>query len=289
LACAYANAGGVDEVWTGAAGVFGVFAGANRRAGGARDFLSAVPRVAMFVNWEVLECRFQFRCLRFWCRYAGGDRGERSGATTFPLVRLSLNTLRRCSLLLLHRRATYSGASVFGVWWRAVAQIVWSLTGLSNFSPEERECAVQGGVWDRTTSTCSFAQPLPPSDPLAPDVASLGSVDPDQMFADGFVYVAGKWVRFDSPEARGVVGAVIGGGAPRSASVIPTAFSGGSVLGFEVPAAPSVVLPSFVGGALGNVRMGGGLRPASGGTPVRVRMGLAFLPVVRMGSENWGR
>lgn len=172
-----------------------------------------------------------------------------------------------------------------------MAQITWSVFAAQNFTPEQLECASRGGSWDRIAQSCSFAQPLPPADPLLPRVSTTGTIDPDQMFADGFVYVNGKWVRWDSAEARGLSTptSVAGGGRPGSASVL-TVMSSGSVLGYDVPAAAAVALPSFVGGRLGTVRIGGGMRPASGGTPKRVVMGPAnILPQVRMGVENWGR
>lgn len=179
-----------------------------------------------------------------------------------------------------------------------MADITWSVFAAQNYTPEQLECAARGGVWDRLSQTCTFAQPLPPADPLMPPVASTGTIDPQQMFDDGFVYVAGKWVKADSAEARGVssTSASSGGGAarPGSASVLQV-ISSGSVLGYDIPAAAPVALPSFVGGLLGTVRIGGGMRGESGGTPKRVVMGPAgaagstLLPQVRMGVNNWGR
>jgi len=168
-----------------------------------------------------------------------------------------------------------------------VADIAWSIFASSNFSPEELDCAVAGGMWDRASSTCTYPRPIPPAAPLYPVTSSggsLGSVDPQQMFDDGFVYVNGAWVKADSPEARQ------GPGQPKVLDVMAVV-SSGSVLGYDVPAAAPVALPSFVGGALGAVRIGGGMRPQSGGTPVRVVMGpgRAVFPVVRMGVDKWGR
>lgn len=164
---------------------------------------------------------------------------------------------------------------------------------MAQFTPEERECAVQGGTWDRGTQTCIVARPLPPALPLLPPSASsAGSIDPEQMFADGFVYVAGEWVRWDSPQARGVgqLAPGVAGGVKVLASVVAS-ISSGSVLGYDVPAAAAVALPSFVGGAMGVIRMGGGMRPASGGTPVRIVMGpgSSVFPRIRMGATDWGR
>lgn len=116
----------------------------------------------------------------------------------------------------------------------------------------------------------------------------VGTIDPEQMFADGFVYVGGKWVKANSPEAQGVASG--GGAKPGLASVLPV-ISSGSVLGFDVPAAAPVALPSFVGGNLGTIRIGGGMRPASGGTPKRIVMGpgASVFPRIRMGVGEWGR
>lgn len=180
-----------------------------------------------------------------------------------------------------------------------MADIAWSIFAAQNFTPEQLDCASRGGTWERTSQTCTFAKPLPPSDPLMPVVSNTGLADPQQMVDDGFVYVAGRWVKADSAEARGVssTSASMGGGAarPGSASVIQV-ISSGSVLGYDVPSAAPVALPSFVGGLLGTVRIGGGMRGESGGTPKRVVMGPAgatpgttLLPQVRMGTNNWGR
>lgn len=179
-----------------------------------------------------------------------------------------------------------------------MAYIEWSVFAAQNFTPEQLDCASRGGTWDRVAQSCTFAQPLPPSEPLLPpsSIQSSGSVDPDQMFADGFVYVSGRWVRWDSPEARGAGQAAqpSGGARPGSVSVLAVIPSG-SVLGYDVPAAAPVALPSFVGGLMGTVRLGGGMRPSSGGTPKRVVMGPGngsggtLLPQVRMGAVNWGR
>lgn len=165
---------------------------------------------------------------------------------------------------------------------------------MAQFTPEERDCAANGGVWDRASQSCIVAQALPPAVPLLPAVVSIGgSIDPDQMFADGFVYVNGHWIRWDSPEARGAGQTSLpSGGAPRPSSASTLSIiSSGSVLGFEVPAAPAVALPSFVGGNLGTVRIGGGMRASAGGTPKRIVIGpgSSVLPQVRMGTRNWGR
>lgn len=175
-----------------------------------------------------------------------------------------------------------------------MADIVWSSWSMAQFTPEERDCAANGGVWDRVSQSCIVAQTLPPAAPLLPVLQSSGTVDAEQMLADGFVYVSGKWVRWDSPEARGAgqtAFPTVGGGARPTSSSVLTVISSGSVLGYEVPAASAVALPSFVGGNLGTVRIGGGMRPIAGGTPKRVVMGpgSTVLPQVRMGPEDWGR
>lgn len=171
-----------------------------------------------------------------------------------------------------------------------MADISWNVFATNSFTPEELDCAKSGGQWDRQSQTCIFARPLPPAPPLVPQVVSTGTVDPDQMFADGFVYVNGRWVKADSAEARGAsIPPSATGGRVGSASV-STVIISGSVLGYDVPVAAAVVLPSFVGGLLGVVRLGGGMRASSGGTPKRVVMGPAnVLPQVRMGVDGWGR
>lgn len=173
-----------------------------------------------------------------------------------------------------------------------MADITWSIFANANFSPEELECAQNGGTWNRADQTCTVARPLPPAEPLLPAVGSQGTVDPQQMQDDGFVYIGGQWVRWDSAAARGLgVTSASSGGRPASASVLP-GIASGSVLGYDIPAASPVALPSFVGGLLGVVRLGGGMRPASGGDPQRVVMGNpTYLPRVRMIGDvlNWGR
>lgn len=172
-----------------------------------------------------------------------------------------------------------------------MAYVEWSIFGTANFSPEELECAKNGGSWNRADQSCTLARPIPPAPPLVPlvPVGAQGTVDFQQMYDDGFVYVGGKWVKADSAEAR-AVGQPSGSPRPGSASVLPQFSS--SVLGYDVPAASPVALPSFVGGLLGVVRIGGGMRPSSGGDPARVVMGDTNLfPRVRMAGDvrNWGR
>jgi len=162
-----------------------------------------------------------------------------------------------------------------------VAQITWTGQAIAQFSPEELECASRGGMWDRQTQTCTFAQPLGASTGIpivrAP-VVNTGTVDPDQMFADGFVYWNGEWVRWDDPRVL----AATSSSTPRPpgmSSVLPQqVIQGASVLGTTVPVAPAVLLPSFVGGRLGTVEMGAGMRPESGG---RERVEFGTMPKVR--------
>lgn len=163
------------------------------------------------------------------------------------------------------------------------------------YSPEQLECAARGGTWDRVNGQCTQATALGPSLPLAPVLGAsvLGTVDPQQMFDDGFVYVNFQWVKADSPEAIAHIAstspAAAGGGGVRPGSLsVLSVITPGSVLGYPVPSAPAVLLPSFVGGRLGEIREPGGMRPVSGGGPDRVQMGPADMPVVRMLNE-WGR
>lgn len=165
-----------------------------------------------------------------------------------------------------------------------MAQITWTEEALRMFTQEQRDAAAGSPApqWvppEIDYASGDFALPVSGGsrDP------NLGRVDPDQMFADGFVYVGGKWVRADSAEAR-TAGQpqATGGPRPGLASVSALAFiPGGSVLGYQVPTAPPVLLPSFVGGRLGQVSIGQGMRPQSGGT-ARVRFGVGILPEVRM-------
>lgn len=175
-----------------------------------------------------------------------------------------------------------------------MAQVTWTASALGSFSPEELECAQRGGSWDRATQTCTppgagLTQPVIVVPPPGSSTTNTGAVDPQQMFDDGFVYINGKWVKGDSAEALAYMNQQSGGRAGMSSVQPATVIPGGSVLGYEVPAAPAVLLPSFVGGRLGEIRLGGGMRPASGGAPSRVRMGPVGLPVVRMGVMGWGR
>lgn len=167
-----------------------------------------------------------------------------------------------------------------------MAQIVWTPGAMATFSPEELDCAAVGGSWNRANSTCTVASPLPPAPPLYVAPGQVGTIDPDQMFADGFVYVNGQWVRWDSPAAI-AAGHLSTGRPPGSASVAPVLVPGvGGLPGYGVPSAPGVLLPSFVGGNLGEVRDPGGMRPVSGGRPERVHMGPSDIPVVRM-KQRW--
>lgn len=168
-----------------------------------------------------------------------------------------------------------------------MADIAWSISGVANFSPEERDCAVRGGTWDRAKQDCIIAQPLPPAPPLNPISG------PPVGGGTTYVYtVEMGWVPLSFAESDGLT--IIA--APGSTAVpidqpgtLPAVIPSGSVFGQPLPIAAPVALPSFVGGLLGTVRMGGGMRPMSGGTPKRVVMGTAVLPQVRMGVNNWGR
>lgn len=156
-----------------------------------------------------------------------------------------------------------------------MADIAWTAYALAMFTPEQLAAAAAGRTWVPDDGSKPLPPPgLPPAPPLYPPVGSQGSIDPDQMFADGFVYVGGKWVRPDSQEAK----VASGGPKPTGASYASaSSFGGGSVLGYSVPQAPAVLLPSFVGGRIGTVRRSGGLRPESGGTP-RIVKGIGPRP-----------
>lgn len=159
-----------------------------------------------------------------------------------------------------------------------MADITWSVFANQTFSPEQLDCAARGGSWDRVSQQCNVAPGLPISPPLVPPTSNLGTIDPQQMFDDGFVYINGQWVLADSPTAITYATNPVGPGAPRLISIVP---QGTTVLGFLVPVAPAVALPSFVGGRMGTVALGQGMRPQSGGT-ARVRFGVGVLPEVRM-------
>lgn len=153
-----------------------------------------------------------------------------------------------------------------------------------NRSPEELDCAIAGGSWDAQSKTCTIGvlQTLPtiPVVP-GPSTSNTGTIDPQQMFDDGFVYINGKWVRSMGAAADAL--AASAGRPPGMSSVLPVqSIQGGSVLGTQVPVAPAVLLPSFVGGRVGTVTFGKGMRPQSGGGE-RVRFGQSSgLPEVRM-------
>lgn len=158
-----------------------------------------------------------------------------------------------------------------------MADIAWSAYALAMFTPAERAAAASA-TYVPDEPRRPLPPVLPPSPPLLPQ--SLGTIDPQQMFDDGFIYVAGQWVRPGSPEAT------VTGGSPRpTAAAFQSAstFGGGSVLGTQVPVAPPVLLPSFVGGRVGVVRQSGGLRPESGGTPrvVMLKQSLPWCRVVK--------
>lgn len=158
-----------------------------------------------------------------------------------------------------------------------MADIAWSAYALAMFTPEERAAAAA------VVPPGDFLKPpvgpipvgLPPAAPLLPPAGALGRVDPDQMWADGFIYWNGQWVKGNAD-----MSAPIAGGAPKPTAASFTSassFGGGSVLGVQVPSAPAVLLPSFVGGRVGTVRRSGGLRPESGGGP-RIVKGIGPRP-----------
>lgn len=183
-----------------------------------------------------------------------------------------------------------------------MADISWSAYALAMFTPEQRAAAVNA-VYEPPDDV----QPIPPPPPPATSgnigfLVQVGSrlLNPNLpnelqlIHAAGWRYEGGRWI---APGSQGVAATpdqVAAGGSrpPGLSSVAPVSFiPGGSVLGTTVPTAPAVLLPSFVGGRLGVVRIGGGMRPESGGTPRRVVMGpgSAVLPQVRMGPIQWGR
>lgn len=189
-----------------------------------------------------------------------------------------------------------------------MADIAWSAYALAMFTPEQRAAAVNVLPDDPVIRPV----PIPPPGASAVQQTGLGiritgpgippeGWDPNkpaeaaQIMALGWRFESGRWI---APGSLGTAatpdGILAGGGGGRvGLSSVSQAISiaGGSVLGTTVPTAPPVLLPSFVGGRLGVVRIGGGMRPESGGTPKRVVMGPGggILPIVRMGSENWGR
>lgn len=170
------------------------------------------------------------------------------------------------------------------------------------FTPEQRAAAVNA-----TFEPIEVIQPIPPPAlPAAPSLMASALVQvgnrlldpnkPDELaviHAAGWRYMAGQWV---APGGLGVAAtsdqaAAAGQSRPSSLSSVSSASSiqGASVLGTTVPVAAPVLLPSFVGGRIGVVRIGGGMRPESGGTPDRVRFGdPQTMPVVRMQDAGGG-
>lgn len=187
-----------------------------------------------------------------------------------------------------------------------VADITWSAYALAMFTPEERAAAV-AAVYEPPEDI----RPIPPVVPSAGQISSgLGiritgpgipasGYDPNkpselkELHRLGWRFEAGRWI---PPGALGLAadsdGAIAASGArpPGVSSVISAStVQGASVLGSIVPFAPPVLLPSFVGGRVGVVRIGGGMRPESGGNPDRIRFGDPnLLPVVRMMDAGGG-
>lgn len=187
-----------------------------------------------------------------------------------------------------------------------MADVSWSAYALAMFTPEQRAAAVAAAY-----EPPEYLSPIPPTDPpgyvpLPPGSPTIRvtigglSYDPNTpgqlaiIHAAGYRFESGRWIE---PGALGVAASpdalqASTGGRIGLSSVAPVSFiPGGSVLGTSVPLAPPVLLPSFVGGRLGVVRIGGGMRAESGGTPRRVVMGPggSVLPQVRMGPLIWGR
>lgn len=173
---------------------------------------------------------------------------------------------------------------------------------MAMFTEEQRAAAV-AAVYEPP----EILRPIPPpAGPAAPSLAASALIqvggrllDPNkpgeqaEIFAAGWRFEAGRWI---APGSLGQVAtpdqaARVGASRPSSISSVPSASSvqGGSVLGTTVPVAPPVLLPSFVGGRIGVVRIGGGMRPESGGHPDRVRFGdPSTMPVVRMEQAGGG-
>jgi hypothetical protein len=160
-----------------------------------------------------------------------------------------------------------------------IADITWSNVGLQ-FSEAERAAAVAGTTLPPGDQYINLPI-IPPVVPILSDGYNTGRVDPDQMFADGFQYVGGRWVRnADVPaalESQRIAAGGGGAGRPATATIQSTQTVGGTVLGTQVPTAPPNILPSWVGGRLGVVRRSGGMRPESGGTP-RIVKGIGPRP-----------
>lgn len=184
-----------------------------------------------------------------------------------------------------------------------VADISWSAYALAMFTPEQRAAAVAATYEPQEPVT-----PIPPPAPPANYGGGLGFLvqvgsrllDPNkpgelnEIMAAGWRYEAGQWI---GPGGSGQAktadqAAASQPGRAGLSSVASVSFvPGGAVLGTQVPVAPPVLLPSFVGGRMGAIRIGGGMRPESGGTPVRIVMGPGseVFPRIRMGVMNWGR
>lgn len=181
-----------------------------------------------------------------------------------------------------------------------MADIAWTGYALAMFTPEQLARAAAGQptfVPDE-----GVLRPIPP--PATPAAASViqGRVTIDGMSYDpntpqqlafilsrGWRYEGGRWI---APGSLGVAATPDQDPArPPGLASIPSASSiaGASVLGTTVPYAPPVLLPTWVGGRVGVVRMGGGMRPESGGNPDRIRFGSpSILPVVRMQGAGGG-
>lgn len=153
-----------------------------------------------------------------------------------------------------------------------VADIVWSAYALAMFTEEERNAAAGGHEFFEPPDT---GRPIPDPTPATPRTAQGSVIDgldsnvpaeAAELFRRGWRYEAGRWIRSgalgEPADPDGMLSGRVGLSSIQSAAVI----GGGSVLGYSVPVAPPVLLPSFVGGKLGRVNIGGGMRPASGGT-----------------------
>jgi len=180
-----------------------------------------------------------------------------------------------------------------------LADITWTAYALAMFTPEQLQAAVNAQPDEEP-----ILRPLPP--PPAP-ATSTGAVvggrviidgmsyDPNTpqqlqyIYSKGWRYEGGRWI---APGSLGTVATPDQDPSrPPGLASIPSAstVAGASVLGTTVPSAPPVLLPSFVGGRIGVVRMGGGMRPESGGNPDRIRFGNpSVLPVVRMQDAGGG-
>lgn len=183
-----------------------------------------------------------------------------------------------------------------------MADVTWSAYALAMFTLEQRAAAVAATyepveevrpIWPVTPVGAGLPAEVFPGSPIL-SLNPNDARDLAELFRLGWRYEGGRWIAAGAPGTVATPDQVLTqtGSRVGLSSVAPVSFvPGASVLGTIVPIAPAVLLPSFVGGRLGDIRMGGGMRPQHGGTPKRIVMGpgRGAFPAIRMGVLNWGR